>query len=130
MDISGNLTRDIDLKFSSQGTAVANGSVAANKSQKNEQGGWDNLATLYQNFVAFGTEAETLAAAGRGAKVRLIGTLETQEWQDKQTGEKRSMNKLKVDFCRVFEPHSQQVPQQPQEAPQPPQQWGSGDVPF
>lgn len=103
LDVTGNLTADVELRYSQNGVAVGNGTVAANRSRKNEQTGeWDTLATLFQRFTAFGDNAELLAGAGKGTKVRLVGSLETEQWQDKNTGENRSATKLKVDFCSVF----------------------------
>ena len=102
LDVTGNLTKDIELKFSANGTAVANGTIAANKSKRGQNGEWETIATLFQPFTAFGENAEALASAGRGGNARLVGSLETQQWDDKQTGEKRSMTKLIVDFARVF----------------------------
>ena len=107
LDVTGNLTKDIELKFSANGTAVANGTIAANKSKRGQNGEWETIATLFQPFTAFGENAEALASAGRGGNARLVGSLETQQWDDKQTGEKRSMTKLIVDFARVFERQSQ-----------------------
>ena len=102
LDVTGNLTKDIELKFSANGTAVANGTIAANKSKRGQNGEWETISTLFQPFTAFGENAEALASAGRGGNARLVGSLETQQWDDKQTGEKRSMTKLIVDFARVF----------------------------
>lgn len=124
LDVTGNLTADVELRYSQNGVAVGNGTVAANRSRKNEQTGeWDTLATLFQRFTAFGDNAELLAGAGKGTKVRLVGSLETEQWQDKNTGENRSATKLKVDFCAVFkrqEPQGwgQQGQQQSQQQPQ------------
>lgn len=121
LDITGNLTKDIELKFSGNGNAVASGTIAANKSKKGQNGEWETVSTLFQPFTAFGADAEALASVGRGGGARLIGSLETQQWEDKQTGEKRSMTKLIVDFVRVFDRQNQGGFQQPQQA----QQWGA-----
>ena len=148
LDVTGNLTKDIELKFSANGTAVANGTIAANKSKRGQNGEWETISTLFQPFTAFGENAEALASAGRGGSARLVGSLETQQWDDKQTGEKRSMTKLIVDFARGFgrqgqgsqqnfqtgqqQSYPQQGQSDPWASPQGQQQWGgqSDGPPF
>lgn len=134
LDVTGNLTADVELRYSQNGVAVGNGTVAANRSRKNEQTGeWDTLATLFQRFTAFGDDAELLAGAGKGTKVRLVGSLETEQWQDKKTGENRSATKLKVDFCAVFKRPEQgwgQSQQQSQQQDPWAQQGGNDAPPF
>ena len=92
--ISGNLTRDPELRNTASGMAVMNFGVAVNDRRKNPQTGeWED----YPNFVdctMFGTRAEKLAQyLSKGAKVAIEGRLRFTQWQA-QDGSKRS--KLEV----------------------------------
>jgi single-strand DNA-binding protein len=104
------LTGDPEMRFSPTGAGVCSFNVAANKPKrengqivKDERGYPVNDKTLYLNCVAFGQLGEMIAEqAGSGSSVRLVGDLETQQWADKNTGEKRSKVQLVVDFARVI----------------------------
>lgn len=103
------LTGDPEMRFTPNGTGVCSFNVAANKPKfengqpvKDERGYTVNDRTLYLPCVAFGQLGEMIAEqAGRGSSVRLVGALETQQWEDKNTGEKRSKTQLVVDLARV-----------------------------
>lgn len=107
LDITGNLTKDADITFNERGTATARGTVAANRSKRDDQGNWQNVETHFQRFIAWGDNAQLLADAGQGAQVRLVGRLVTDQWEDRQ-GEKHSMPNLKVDFASVVKRKDQQ----------------------
>lgn len=114
------LTGDPEMRFSPSGAGVCSFNVAANKPKrengqvvKDERGYPVNDKTLFLNCVAFGPVGEMIAEqAGRGASVRLVGDLETQQWKDKNTGENRSKVQLVVDFARVFPRKNQNGQQQ------------------
>lgn len=103
------LTGDPEMRFTPNGAGVCSFNVAANKPKfengqpvKDERGYTVNDRTLYLPCVAFGQLGEMIAEqAGRGSSVRLVGALETQQWEDKNTGEKRSKTQLVVDLARV-----------------------------
>ena len=124
--ISGNLTRDAQLRSTGGGMAVLSLGVAVNDRRKNQQTGqWED----YPNFVdcaMFGTRAEKLAQyLAKGTKVAIEGKLRYRSWNDQQTGQKRSALEVVVDELEFMSGHQQQAyaPQQyaPQRAPQAPQ---------
>lgn len=148
--ISGNLTRDPDLRASANGTQILNLGVAVNDRRRNAQtGGWED----HPNFidcVIFGQRAESLSRILRkGSKVAIEGKLRQNTWQDKQTGQKRSKVDVivdDVDFMSSkntgagqggYQTNPQSSPQQPQ-AYQParepryqqPRIVGAEDAPF
>ncbi len=90
----GNLTRDPELRFTTNGTPVASFSVAVNKRvQSKESGEWVNDADFF-NVVAWFKLAENLAASlNKGDRVIVIGRLAQQNWDDKQ-GQKRTEYKV------------------------------------
>ncbi len=92
--ISGNLTRDPELKATSSGMSVLKLGVAVNDRRKNQQTGeWED----FPNFVdvtVFGQRGESLSRfLEKGSKVAIEGKLRWSQWENQQ-GEKRS--KLEV----------------------------------
>lgn len=91
--LSGNLTRDPELRRTQTGMAVLGFGIAVNDRRKNQQTGeWED----YPNFIdckLFGTRAEKLATyLGKGTKVAVAGRLHYSSWE--RDGQKRS--KLEV----------------------------------
>jgi single-strand DNA-binding protein len=92
--ISGNLTRDPELKATASGMSVLKLGVAVNDRRKNQQTGeWEE----FPNFVdvtVFGQRGEALSRfLEKGSKVAIEGKLRWSQWENQQ-GEKRS--KLEV----------------------------------
>jgi single-strand DNA-binding protein len=92
--ISGNLTRDPELKATASGMSVLKLGVAVNDRRKNQQTGeWED----FPNFVdvtVFGQRGESLSRfLEKGSKVAIEGKLRWSQWENQQ-GEKRS--KLEV----------------------------------
>ena len=92
--ITGNLTRDPELRQTAGGSQVLNFGVAVNDRRKNQQTGeWED----YPNFVdcvVFGNRAEPLSRfLAKGSKVAVDGRLRYSAWEDKE-GKRRS--KLEV----------------------------------
>src|SRR5213594_2016865 len=88
--LAGNLTRDPELRYTPKGTAVAKIGLAVNRTWKNEQGETKEEVT-FVDVDAFGRQAEVLAQYMRKGRPLLIeGRLKLDQWDDKQTGQKRS----------------------------------------
>lgn len=125
--ISGNLTRDCEIKRTSSGMAIVSFTVAVNERRKNTQTGeYEN----YANFVDvawFGTYAEKCAATlTKGAKVCVNGKLRQSRWQT-QDGQNRS--KLEVIAEEVELPPKPQGQFTPPAQEEQPSLYGS-DIPF
>ena len=95
--ITGNLTRDPEVRNTQSGMAVLNLGVAVNDRRKNNQTGeWENYANFI-DCVMFGTRAENVSRYIRkGSKVAIEGKLRWSSWEDKQGG-KRSKIEVVVD---------------------------------
>ena len=96
VNITGNLTRDPDLRHTSGGTAVLGIGVAVNDRRRNPQtGDWED----YPNFVdctMFGTRAEAVNRfLSKGSKVAIEGKLRYSSWE--KDGQKRSKLEVIVD---------------------------------
>ena len=94
--ISGNLTRDPELRSTAGGMAVLSFGVAVNERRKNQQSGeWED----YANFIdctMFGRRAEALSRyLSKGTKVAVEGRLRYSQWE--RDGQKHSKVGVVVD---------------------------------
>lgn len=94
--ISGNLTRDPELRSTAGGTSVLGFGVAVNDRRKNQQTGeWED----YPNFIdctMFGARADALKRyLSKGTKVTIEGKLRWSQWE--RDGQKRSKIEVIVD---------------------------------
>ena len=86
----GNLTRDPELRYTSKGLAIAKLSLAVNRTYRNESGETKE-ETTFVDIDSFGKQAETLANyLKKGRSVLVEGRLRLDQWEDKQSGQKRS----------------------------------------
>lgn len=86
----GNLTRDPELKFTAKGTAVAKVGMAINRTWMSE-GGEKKQETTFVDIDMFGRTAENVGKFMRKGSTLLVqGRLKLDQWDDKQTGQKRS----------------------------------------
>lgn len=115
--ISGNLTRDPELKALPSGTSVLELGVAVNDRRKNKDGEWED----YPNFVdcsLFGKRAESLSKyLSKGSKVAIEGKLHYSSWE--KDGVKRSKLSVIVDEVEFLSRSDQQTRQQPYTAATP-----------
>ena len=83
--ITGNLTRDAELRSLNDGTAVLSFSVADNQ-------GKDKTA-IFWNCSLFGKRADSLQQyLTKGQQVTVIGTVSEREWTDKEGNKRKSMD--------------------------------------
>ena len=95
--IVGNLGQDPESRFTPQGTAVTSFSVATNESWKNQSGEVVEH-TEWHRIELYGKRAETANQYMRkGHTVYIEGRLKTDEWEDKETGQKRRATKIQCD---------------------------------
>lgn len=113
--VSGNLTRDPELRATPGGTQVLGFGVAVNDRRRNQQTGeWED----YPNFIdctMFGNRAEALSRILRkGMKVAIEGKLRCSSWEDKNGGGRRSKVEIIPDEVVLMSqnPNGQQAPQQ------------------
>jgi single-strand DNA-binding protein len=86
----GNLTRDPELRYTPQGVAIAKIGLAINRTWRTESGETKEEVTFI-DVDAFRRQAETLAQyLKKGSPLMVEGRLKLDQWDDKQTGQKRS----------------------------------------
>ncbi|OCL81898.1 single-stranded DNA-binding protein [Arcobacter porcinus] len=72
----GNLTRDLEIRYSKDGLAIANSSLAINEFK-----GTDKEKTIYIDISLFGKSAETANRyLQKGSRVAISGKLDFQQW--------------------------------------------------
>jgi single-strand DNA-binding protein len=86
----GNLTRDPELRYTSSGVAIARISLAINRTWRSESGETKEEVTFVE-VDAFRRQAETIGQyLKKGRPILIEGRLKLDQWEDKQTGQKRS----------------------------------------
>lgn len=94
----GRLTASTELRFAKSGTAVCTVPLAFNARRKNERGEWEDGDTFFIRGTLFGDAAENAAESyGKGDEVVVSGRMKTDQWQDKNTGDKRTAPSLMID---------------------------------
>ena len=97
----GNLTKNIDVKYSSNGTAVGTSSIASNYKYKSNTGEQKD-ETCFLDFTLFGRSAEVANQyLKKGSKVLLESRLVLETWTGKD-GNQRSKHSLRVDNMKMI----------------------------
>lgn len=142
----GNLGKDPEVRYTSDGRAIANITLATSESWEDKNTGQKQEKTEWHRVVFFSKLAEIAGKyLKKGSKVYVEGKLQTRKWQD-QSGQDRYTTEIVVDGFsgtmqmldgRKDEDNSapqQQPVQQQQPAQQPIQQSGADefddDIPF
>jgi len=80
----GNLGRDPEVRYSPNGQAVANVTLATSESWKDKTSGEKQEKTEWHRVVFFGRLAEIAGEyLKKGAQIYIEGRLQTRKWQDK-----------------------------------------------
>lgn len=75
----GNLVRDVELKQTQNGTAVANYTIAINRPSRQDS----DTETDYINVISFGKQAENLARyTSKGRKIAVQGRIQVRHYQN------------------------------------------------
>lgn len=93
--VSGNLTKDAELRRTAGGMSVLSIGIAVNDRARDANGNWQDRAN-YFDCAMFGTRAEGISPyLKRGTKVAIEGKLRWSSWE--QDGNKRSKVEIIVD---------------------------------
>lgn len=106
--ITGNLTRDPELRATNSGMQVLNLGVAVNDRRRNQATGeWEDYPN-YIDCVTFGNRAAALAnILHKGSKVAIEGRLRWSQWEAKD-GSKRSKIEVVIDEIEFMSPRQSQ----------------------
>lgn len=97
----GNLTRDMDVAYTSTGTPIGNFGIAVNDRRKNNRTGeWEDCPNFIE-CTLFGTRSEKLEQyLTKGTKVSIDGKLHWSQWE--KDGQKRSKIEVFVDNIELM----------------------------
>lgn len=97
VDLVGNVTRDVTLRFTPGGMAVAQFGLAVNRRRQDRSTNEWKDETSFFDVVAYGTLAENVSeCVPRGTRVVVQGRLEQRSWET-QDGDKRSKIEVIAD---------------------------------
>lgn len=94
--LTGNLTRDPELRYSGKGTPWCTCGLAVTPRVRGDDDTWQDGETAFYDLVCFGDLAEHVANLTKGTRVVAYGKLETEEWTAKD-GTERTTDKLIAD---------------------------------
>ena len=82
--IIGNTGRDAELRYTANGTAVSDFSMAVNSRRRSQSGDWEDETEWFQ-VVLFGDRAERISQyITKGKQLYVEGRLRTRNWDDDQ----------------------------------------------
>ena len=96
--LMGNFTRDPELRFLPNNTAVCDMGLAVNdRFQNKSTGQWEDRPN-FVDCTAFGRTAENISKFfSKGRPIFIEGKLRFEQWEDRQSGQKRSKLKVVID---------------------------------
>ena len=90
--ITGNLTRDPELRSTGSGTSVCNLRIASNSRTKDGGGNWVDKPN-YFDVTVWGAQGENCANyLSKGRPIALDGRLEWREWEDKEGNKRQAVD--------------------------------------
>jgi len=99
--LTGNLSRDVELRYTSNGTAIAKTGIAVNKKFKNAAGEMKE-EVMFIDITFFGRTAEVANQYIRkGSKILVEGELVLEQWKA-QDGTSRSKHSVKVNRMEML----------------------------
>src|SRR5919199_5745447 len=95
--IVGNLTRDPELRYTPNGSALVKFGVAVSRRIRDESGQWKDVETSFLDVTAWRTLAENVAESlTQGSRVVVVGRLRTNTWETPE-GDKRSKVEIEAE---------------------------------
>jgi len=89
--ITGNLTKDPELRSTQGGTPVCNLRVAVNSRRKNASGEWEDKPN-YFDVTVWGAQGENCATyLSKGRPVAVEGRLDWREWETTDGNKRQSV---------------------------------------
>jgi single-strand DNA-binding protein len=119
----GNLTKAPDLRFqpTAEKQALCILNVAINRTGRDENGEKKTRTTYINDIEVWGHNGEMCATLlTAGSMVLVEGRMEVDQWEDKQSGAKRSRMKVvaeNIQFLRIKRPEDRSAGESPPESP-------------
>jgi single-strand DNA-binding protein len=117
--LAGNMTRDPELRYTPKGTAIAKFGLAINRNWTGEDGQKREEVT-FVDVDAFGKQAEVIGQYLRkGRPILVEGRLKLDQWDDKQSGQKRSRLGVVLESFSFLDSGNREAGGTPTAAPAP-----------
>ena len=127
----GNVTRDPEVRYTAGGTPVADISLAMNRYRTNRDTGQKDEEVTFVDVTLWGRTAEIAGEYLRkGRPVLVEGRLQQDQWQDKETGQKRSKLKVVGEGLQLLGNRDSAPPQQQPKQEQPTTYFADEESPF
>jgi len=123
----GNLGRDPEVRYSPDGAAVCNVSLATTSQWKDRNTGERREETEWHRVVFYNRLAEIVGEyLKKGRSIYVEGRIKTRKWQDKETGQDRYSTEIIGDQMKMLggrddDGGQREAPQRSQPAPRPQQ---------
>ncbi len=102
----GNLTRDVELRYTPNGTAIAKFGLATNRTYKDNMTGENKQEVMFIDITVFGRSAEIANQyLGKGRRVLIEGRLVLDQWVD-ANGQKRSKHSIVAESLKFMDSKS------------------------
>ena len=99
----GNLGGDPEVRYTANGAAVANVTIATSESWKDKQTGEQQERTEWHRVVFFARLAEIVGEyLKKGSKIYIDGRLQTRKWQDK-SGQDRYTTEIVANEMQMLD---------------------------
>jgi single-strand DNA-binding protein len=99
----GNLGRDPEVRYSPEGSAICNVSIATTSTWKDKASGEKREETEWHRVVFYNRLAEIAGEyLKKGRSVYVEGRLKTRKWQDKETGADRYSTDIVADQMQML----------------------------
>lgn len=99
----GNLGRDPEVRYSPDGAAICNVSIATTSQWKDKASGEKREETEWHRVVFYNRLAEIAGEyLKKGRPVYVEGRLKTRKWQDKDTGADRFSTEIVADQMQML----------------------------
>ncbi|EDM22899.1 single-stranded DNA-binding protein [Caminibacter mediatlanticus] len=101
--LMGRLTRDVELRYTPNGTAIAKFGLATNRTFKDNVTGENKQEVMFIDITVFGRSAEIANQyLGKGRRVLIEGRLVFDQWVD-STGQKRSKHSIVAERVQFMD---------------------------
>ncbi len=99
----GNLTRDVELRYTPNGTAIAKFGLATNRNFKDNVTGENKQEVMFIDITVFGRSAEVANQyLAKGRRVLVEGRLVFDQWVD-SSGQKRSKHSIVAEKLQFMD---------------------------
>ena len=131
----GRLGRDPEVRYTPDGTMVANFTMATDEQWKDKNSGERTKKTEWHRIVTFAKLAEICGSyLSKGSLIYIEGRLQTRSWEDKD-GNKRSTTEIVAQSMQMLDSKGKDGGENPKGSgnrppSQSPEMPGEDDVPF